>query len=221
MNIESEIFKRSRVSFDKLTSYGFKEYGNTFVYEKVFFNNDFKAIITINNKGNVSGKVIAFGGRKLEKNEFYRILATSSYNNYKASPQYYYFGVQNTGAYDGILFNGTSTSSVFISSDAPVFVHTLVTNKPYAECSEWDEDFWEQFTQELNPKQLNFSPEEEHTITIGQEGEAGYQTFTYTTGDHSPKRYDIPVNQITDGHCYCVIAYFADGSCAMSQIMQK
>ena len=158
---------------------------------------------------------------KLEKNKFYRILATSSYNDYKASPQYYYFGVQNTGAYDGILPNGNSTSSVFVSSDAPVFVHTLVTNKPYAECSEWDEDFWEQFTQELKPKQLNFSPEEEHTITIGQEGEEGYQTFTYTTGDHSPKRYDIPIDQITEGHCYCVIAYFADGTCALSHVMQK
>lgn len=161
----------------------------------------------------------------LSKNKFYRILASSSPTDnsfyYDASPQYYYFGVQNTGAYDGILPNGNSTSSVFISSDAPVFVHTLVTNKPYAECSEWDEDFWEQFTQELKPKQLNFSPEEEHTITIGQEGEEGYQTFTYTTGDHSPKRYDIPVDQITEGHCYCVIAYFADGTCALSPVMQK
>ena len=58
MNIENEIFKRTSVNFDDLEKYGFQKYNNDYVFEKNFLNNDFKVIITVDNKGNVSGKVI-------------------------------------------------------------------------------------------------------------------------------------------------------------------
>ena len=58
MNIENEIFKRTNVDIDKLKKYGFKKEQNNYIYEKNFLNDDFKAIITIDNLGNVSGKVI-------------------------------------------------------------------------------------------------------------------------------------------------------------------
>ena len=58
MNIEKDIFKRATVNFKKLLKYGFKIDKDSYIYEKNFFNNDFKAIISIDNKGEVTGKVI-------------------------------------------------------------------------------------------------------------------------------------------------------------------
>ena len=58
LNIENDIFKRTNVNFNLLEKYGFKKENNTYIFEKVFFNNDFKAIINIDDKGLISGKVI-------------------------------------------------------------------------------------------------------------------------------------------------------------------
>ena len=56
--MEKDIFKKSIVDFDKLVSVGFKKEHDTYVYEKKFLNNDFKAIINISSLGVVTGKVI-------------------------------------------------------------------------------------------------------------------------------------------------------------------
>ena len=58
LNIENEIFKRTSVNYNNLEKYGFKKESNTYIYEKNFFDNEFKAIIRVNNKGLISGKVI-------------------------------------------------------------------------------------------------------------------------------------------------------------------
>ena len=71
MNIENDVFKRFSVNYKKLEDYGFKKNGNEFVLEKNFLNNDFKAIITISFKGNISGKVI-----ENELDEEYTLLRT-------------------------------------------------------------------------------------------------------------------------------------------------
>ena len=58
MNIENEVFKRTVANFNNLEKYGFKKENNTYIYENIFLNNEFKAIIRVDNKGLVSGKVI-------------------------------------------------------------------------------------------------------------------------------------------------------------------
>ena len=58
MNIENEVFKRTSVNFKKLEKYGFKKYCNNYIFEKNFLNDDFKAIISISDRGVISGKVI-------------------------------------------------------------------------------------------------------------------------------------------------------------------
>ena len=58
MNLENEVFKRTNVNFKKLENYGFKKVENNYLLEKRFLSDDFEAIITITNKGIVSGKVI-------------------------------------------------------------------------------------------------------------------------------------------------------------------
>lgn len=58
MNIENELFKRSIVNFNKLIEYGFKKENNNYIFEKEFLDKSFKAIISIDDKGSVSGKII-------------------------------------------------------------------------------------------------------------------------------------------------------------------
>ena len=64
MNIEEEIFKRSNINIDKLIKYGFKKNKDTYIYEKNFLDDSFKAVITIGDT--LKGKVI-----DLETNEEY------------------------------------------------------------------------------------------------------------------------------------------------------
>lgn len=71
MNIENDIFKRSSINFKKVLDYGFKKIGTNYIFEKNFLNDDFKAIITINKEGIVTGKVI-----DLQINEEYTNIRT-------------------------------------------------------------------------------------------------------------------------------------------------
>ena len=71
LNIENEVFKRTNVNFKQLEKYGFKKENNIYTFEINFLNNDFKAIINIDNKGLVSGKVI-----DLQINEEYNNIRT-------------------------------------------------------------------------------------------------------------------------------------------------
>ena len=70
MNIEYDIFKRSKVNFNKLTIYGFIKNNNNYIIEKIFFNDKFKAIITIDDKGSISGKVIDIKNNICDTNYF-------------------------------------------------------------------------------------------------------------------------------------------------------
>ena len=58
MNIENDIFKRTTVDYNKLVLFGFNKINNNYIYERKFFNDEFKAIINVDNSGKVTGKVI-------------------------------------------------------------------------------------------------------------------------------------------------------------------
>ena len=58
MNIENNIFKKCKIDYNKLNNYGFKKIDKMYIFEKDFFNNNFKAIVTVDEIGNISGKVI-------------------------------------------------------------------------------------------------------------------------------------------------------------------
>ncbi len=66
MNIEGDIFKKYTPDFKKLAEYGFTKNKTAYFYEKVFDNNEFKAVIEIKKDGTISGKVY-----DLESNEEY------------------------------------------------------------------------------------------------------------------------------------------------------
>lgn len=137
------------------------------------------------------------------QNSFIKVSSRSTFSfnnmNHYGIPRYYYTGTQNTGNYDLILSNGSEKDSVAISSDAPVFVQTMVTSKDYSTVKNWSTDKWEFRAKSIGEEQITFS-----------------------SNDHSPKKYKIPVDdEIESGNCYVVIAHFADGTTTKSQVMQK
>ena len=135
----------------------------------------------------------------LPSNTFIKVTLLEDYGPSSNVPSdYYYTGTWNSGDYDLITPNGSSKDSVGISSDAPVFVQTLVTSLPYSDCSQWTPAKWE-----LNRRHL------------------GEKMLTFSSSDKITKRYKIPLTEINSGECYCVIAHFANGTSTISQVWQK
>ena len=129
--------------------------------------------------------------------QFCKIYTSSSMQ--LSVPIYVYTGsASTTGKYNLILANGGSKDSVAVSSDAPVFVHTVITQKPYSTCKNWNAQEWETFQKHCGDMYMSFS-----------------------SSDHTPQRYDIPMSEINAGECYVVIAHFADDKTQMSEVMQK
>lgn len=58
MSIESEIFRRCRLDETRCEAYGFRRVGNVWRYEKSFLSGAFRAVITVDCAGNVTGEVI-------------------------------------------------------------------------------------------------------------------------------------------------------------------
>lgn len=56
MNIEDDIFKRTKLNIDSLTPYGFTKKNNTYEYSKLFMDN-FRVNIVIDEQGMVHGKI--------------------------------------------------------------------------------------------------------------------------------------------------------------------
>ncbi|MBO4534204.1 MAG: hypothetical protein IKX70_04720 [Treponema sp.] len=120
---------------------------------------------------------------------------SSPWNRY-THPAYIYTGKSNSGTMDYIYpaYNG----KIAINSDAPVMARTVVTSASYEECKNWSVSKWENGRKYIREEVLNCD---------------GISHAYY-------KIYNTD-NDIEDGSCYAVIVHFADGSKAMSQIMQK
>ena len=63
MTIEEELFRKTKIDFDKISEYGFKKDKSLYKYSKNIMNNTFRVDIEINNDGIVKGKVydLSFG----------------------------------------------------------------------------------------------------------------------------------------------------------------
>lgn len=57
MNIENEIFKRTHLNIKKLENYGFEKNDSDYKFSQNFMDDNFRADITVDQNGNVSGKV--------------------------------------------------------------------------------------------------------------------------------------------------------------------
>ncbi len=56
--IENKVFDKHKCLFNSLQNYGFVFDGSNYIFEKLFLNDEFKAIISISKLGDVKGKVI-------------------------------------------------------------------------------------------------------------------------------------------------------------------
>ncbi len=119
------------------------------------------------------------------------------YLNYEI---YYTQSDKSSGNYDVMYNNGTSKTSMVIGSDGPVLVQTLATSHSYEEAKDFTLAQWQSTAREVDVKQINFTKE----------------NFT-------PRRYNIPLDneKIKSGECYIVIAYYANNTCLMSEVMEK
>ncbi len=106
MNIEKDIFKRSKVNYNKLTNYGFKKEKDSYIYEENFINNTFKAIITINNNI-IKGRVI-----DLDSNEEYSNIRTEMNGEFVNKVRNEYINILNN------IRNNCFETTYFISNQA-------------------------------------------------------------------------------------------------------
>ena len=144
-----------------------------------------------------------------EADTYYMLVFEREYPNYKYSyntryvcmqyygPMYCYSGTPGTGENDFMIPNGNSKESIVINSDKPVFVHTVATSEPLAECSDWDYTEWEYYKENHGERILQFSE------------------------NSSPKVYNVPVNEIDSGKCYVVIAHYSNNNVIMSDVMVR
>ncbi len=57
MTIEEELFRKTRVDFEKIIKYGFKKENSSYKYSKNIMNNTFRVDVEIDNVGKVKGKI--------------------------------------------------------------------------------------------------------------------------------------------------------------------
>ncbi|MBO4532211.1 MAG: hypothetical protein J5726_00735 [Treponema sp.] len=114
-------------------------------------------------------------------------------------PQYFYFSQTglNTGHFDYIT--PCTDNSVFVVSDAPTYVETIITTKPYNECKNWAQVEWEGFHRRESEVFYNFEKVENPT----------------------PRKYTIPLDKINSKECYVILAHFADGTSFMTEVREK
>ena len=167
-----------------------------FLYAYKFENGQWQLVQTFTEPKNISMQV--------DSDSLYKFVPDALvYMNFERwafnEPYFLNTHTKSSGEYDLIMANGTSTSSLAVSSDEPVFIQTIVTQQAYDTCKNWTVSQWKQkFPRSLGETLIDFSPDE-----------------------HGFKRYNIPVDKISSGECYVVIFHFANGTTEMSEVFVK
>ncbi|MBR5401098.1 MAG: hypothetical protein IK102_04725 [Treponema sp.] len=113
-------------------------------------------------------------------------------------PGYFYIGSKLTYGLKNKLQSTGFNDSIDVVSDAPVFVHTIVTKEPLNECRDWTVKEWEFYKKHLGERVLDFS-----------------------SSDTAVQTYSIPVRFIEKGECYVVIAHYGYNKVAKSSVFVK
>ena len=58
MSIEKEVFKRCKIDFEKLLSYGFSNENDDYIYSKNIMNDNFRVDIIVTKDGRIAGTVL-------------------------------------------------------------------------------------------------------------------------------------------------------------------
>ena len=143
--IENDIFKRTRVNYNKLINYGFKKYLDNYIYECNFLNNSFKAIIKIDSKGTIEGRVIdndtleEYNNIRTDMNGKFVSLVRSSYKDILIDIKNncfddYYFIYEQANRITSYLINKYMTEPEFLWNKFPGYgvFRNKSNNKWYA-----------------------------------------------------------------------------------------
>ena len=139
-------------------------------------------------------------GFSINDNVFIRIdnLHVNPGDTYSAGYSYFYTdGVGSSGNYDYI--QKLSDSILLITTDAPAFVQTIKTDKPYSECKNWTTEEWELYSEPIGVVEMK----------------------TFSSTNTTSQKYSIPLSEINKGECYVVIAYFSKLYLNMSQYPKR
>lgn len=78
--IEETVFARKRWVLEKMRAFGFRQVGNDYVLERTFLDGDFAAVLSVTEKGKVTGRVVD----TISQNDYYQLHqknATGAYVN--------------------------------------------------------------------------------------------------------------------------------------------
>ena len=108
MSIEEEIFKKSKIDYSKLTSYGFKENLKDYTLSKNILDNTFRVDIKIEKTGTIEGKI-------------YDLNFNEEYLNYRMEKQKGKFSTKVREEFQNILIdikNNCTITNYFLSNQA-------------------------------------------------------------------------------------------------------
>lgn len=146
-------------------------------------------------------EIFTFINLPFPSNSFIEVITEYIGNEYKdcyySYPYYFYTGDIRTGAYNDLWEYDNTGSSLSVISDNPVFVHTLYSLKTYDECKNWEINDWEYYYEGVG------------------------DTYIALSNSNHSAQYDIPLDEIPAGSCYCVIAHYANNTAKKSSVMQK
>ena len=142
---------------------------------------------------------VALTDVELVKDKYLKIITHTGSDNYIqfSSPAYLYIDSNKTQN-SGKGFLQDDNSGIRVTSDRPVFVHTVYTKTPKNICQEWDIAQWESYHKSVNETVLTFSDM-----------------------DMQSKVYKLDFTALDFNDSYVVIAHFANGMSFMSTVRQK
>ena len=85
MTIEEELFKKTKINFEKISEYGFKKDKALYKYSKNIMNNTFRVDIEIDNEGIVKGKIYEYKDKNLKIKKVMKIELITRYEKGKLS----------------------------------------------------------------------------------------------------------------------------------------
>ncbi|OUP50546.1 MmcQ/YjbR family DNA-binding protein [Lachnoclostridium sp. An181] len=116
MSIEKEVFKRCKIDFEKLLSYGFSNENGDYIYSKNIMNDNFRVDIIVTKDGRIAGTVLDLS-------------LYEEYTNFRIESLVGEFVAKVREEFENILWdikNSCTTTEYFLSGQANRISHLII-----------------------------------------------------------------------------------------------
>ncbi len=116
MSIEKEVFKRCKIDFEKLLSYGFLNENDDYIYSKNIMNDNFRVDIIVTKDGRIAGTVLDLS-------------LYEEYTNFRIESLVGEFVAKVREEFENILWdikNSCTTTEYFLSGQANRISHLII-----------------------------------------------------------------------------------------------